>query len=130
MIQEFVNRFMAKRDELKEILRKNPNWEYRELVKLTISLISEEYRDPDPARIHVIDDGDYQGTLLFVIAAQGYQPSTYWYIKIAYGSCSGCDTIAAIHEHGNWNDAEATNEQVKDYWTLCLHIVQQLKEIE
>ena len=30
---------------------------------------SEDYGVPDPERIHTIDDGDYQGTLVFVIAA-------------------------------------------------------------
>ena len=130
MIQEFVDRFMAKEEELKETLRKNPRWSYKDLVKETISLISEGYRSPDPERITIIDHGDFQGTLLFVIAAQGYQPYHYWYVKISYGSCSGCDTLIGINELADYDSKEATDQQVKDYYTLCLHIIQQLKEMD
>lgn len=56
----------------------------------------DECDAPHPERIHQIDDGDYQGTLIFVIGAGGYQPSRYWYVKVGYGSCSGCDTLQAI----------------------------------
>jgi len=64
--------------------------------------------------------------LLFVVAAEGYQPSTYWAVKVEYGSCSGCDTFESIREYGN---APPTDEQAKKYFTLALHIVQGLREV-
>ena len=45
----------------------------------------EGYGGPGLERIHRIDDGDYQGTLVFVIGGKGYQLSTYWYVKVSYG---------------------------------------------
>lgn len=81
---------------------------------------------PDPARIYQIDDGGYEGTLVFVIGAGGYKPSRYWYVKVGYGSCSVCDTLQAIR--GYEGDAP-TKEQVDAYMTLALHIVQGLREM-
>ena len=87
----------------------------------------EGYGGPDLERIHRIDDGDYQGTLVFVIGGKGYQLSTYWYVKVSYGSCSGCDTLEAIREYGG--DLPKP-QQVEDYMKLALHIVQGLNKME
>ncbi len=86
----------------------------------------DAYDSMDPERIHRIDDGDYQGTLVFVIGASGYQPSTYWYVTVGYGSCSGCDTLEAIRFYG---DDPPTSQQVTDYATLAPHIVEGLREM-
>ena len=57
---------------------------------------------------------------MFIIGAKGYQPSDYWYVKVGYGSCSGCDTLEAIR---GYSDEKPTPDQVKDYVTLALHVV-------
>jgi hypothetical protein len=83
---------------------------------------------PDVCRetLHCIDDGDYQGTLLFLIPEDTYQPDNYYYVKVEYGSCSGCDTLESIRDY----DSDTPNdEQVKDYMTLCLHIIQKFKKL-
>jgi hypothetical protein len=127
VIQEFVDRFMAKKPELEAKFREAHPSEYIDIVKAVVEVVTtDEYNDIDPSRIHTIDDGDYQGTLLFVIAAKGYQPSDYWSVFVSYGSCSGCDTLQAIHDYGS--DAP-TDDQVSQYMTLALHIVQGLKKI-
>jgi hypothetical protein len=102
---------------------------YKDVVTAVIQVIKEALQDdwedkPDPQLIHEIDDGDYQGTLVYVIAAEGYQPSTYWYVKVSYGSCSGCDTLQGIREY---EDDPPTEKQVDAYMTLALHIVQGLR---
>ncbi|KKL82598.1 hypothetical protein LCGC14_1983120, partial [marine sediment metagenome] len=61
---------------------------------------------PDPERIHEINDGDYQGTIVFVIGAKGYQPDTYWSTTVYYGSCSGCDAIEAAWDYGRTDSME------------------------
>lgn len=129
MIQEFVDKFIAKQNEL--FTEEFPD-SYEEIVKAVIDVINpeKEYDLPDSNRIHQIDDGDYQGTLLFVIAACGYQPSDYWYVKVDYGSCSGCDTFQEIYFGSGDNDSIPTKQQAKDYQTLALHIVQDLKKME
>ncbi len=131
MIGLFVTRFDAARDKLREQFRATRPDDYDALVKAVIVAIGdgeERYREPDPERITRIDHGDYQGTLLFVIGAGGYQPDTYWATKVGYGSCSGCDTLQAIHEDGVYGEP-STDEQVRQYMELALHIVQGLKEI-
>lgn len=130
MIQEFIDRFILNKEKLAGVFTEKHPDDYMNLVVETIRLITdkEEYGifNPSPNRIHQIDDGDYQGTLLFVIAAKGYQPSKYWYVKVNYGSCSGCDTLQSIRMYG---DEKPTPEQIKDYLTLALHIVEGLKEM-
>lgn len=131
MIKKFVDRFMAGKDELRAKLssdEKHAYMGYEELVKLVIETItSSDYGDIDPERIHAINDGDYQGTLVFVIASTRHQPSTYWSVMVDYGSCSGCDTLQRIQGFGD--NKLPTSEQVDDYMNLCLHIVQGLCEM-
>ena len=129
MIQRFVDRFMEKRGILRESLGKKHPDDYTELVRSVIDIISIDENDsvdsePDNNRVHIIDDGDYQGTLVFVIAEQGYQPCEYWYLRISYGSCSGCDTLESIREY---EDGLPSEKQIDDYITLSLHIVQGLR---
>lgn len=138
MIQTFVDKFMENKGILEEQFKKEYVYSYTELVKKVISVLSlsndndddDDYDDddddyPDPERIHMINDGDYQGTLVYVIGERGYQPSTYWYVKIAYGSCSGCDTLQKINDYSDGN--VPTDQQIADYMILALHIVQGIK---
>lgn len=107
--------------------RKLNSCDYEYLVKLVVNYVlnDEEPRygeDYDSENITVIDDGHYQGTLLFVIPQKTYQPSEYEYLMtyVGYGSCSGCDTLQSIQA---WNDEKPTKQQLKDYMTLCKDIV-------
>ena len=128
MIKEFVDRFMAKKPELQAVFAESHPEDYQAVIKAVVSILnnSDDYSSIDQNRIHQIVDGDYQGTLVFVIAATGYQPSDYWYVKVSYGSCSGCDTLEAIR---GYSSDKPTEEQVRDYMTLALHIVQGLKKM-
>ena len=127
MIQEFVAEWEKHKGKIREkFAAKRPD-EYIDIVRAVAEILkgSYSYEYPDPERIHEIDDGHYQGTLVFVIACNGYQPSTYWYVMISYGSCSGCDTLESIR---GWED-EITDKEVDGYMTLALHIVQKLKKM-
>jgi hypothetical protein len=129
MIQKFVDTFMNAEQDVRAELVQAPPGAYLDLVSRLVTLVHDdnEYSSPDPARIHVIDDGDYQGTLLFIISGSGYQPSRFWSIKVSYGSCSGCDTFESIREYGS---GPLSEQQVQDYWTLMLHMVQRMAEVE
>lgn len=128
MITEFIEKFEDQKTTLENLFRQKHPDSYQEIVRNVIGVLgNDEYGSPDKNRIHVIDDGDYQGTLVFVIAANGYQPDDYWYVKVDYGSCSGCDTLQAITEY---SDDPPTESQIKDYMTLALHIVQGLKAMD
>ncbi len=131
MITELTDRFVEKKPELTALLAKQHPEDYKALVKMVVALVQDINDDAyghtlDPERIHEIDDGDYQGTLVFVIGATGYQPSTYWYVKVGYGSCSGCDTLQDIR---NYDSEPPTPKQVEDYMTLALHIAQGIKKM-
>lgn len=128
MIQSFVDKFMAGKDSLRETWRTAPPQAYKDIVKDVVKLVSDEdgYREPDPERVHEINDGDYQGTLVYVIGATGYQPSDYWYVRVSYGSCSGCDTLQDILEYG----VEMTDERLDRLMTLALHVVQKMKAMD
>ena len=130
MIQEFVKAWDARKGEIEAQFRAKHPENYDQIVKAVVTIIhanSDGYGRPDPERITSIDHGDYQGTLLFIIAGSGYQPNNYWFVKVSYGSCSGCDTLECIRDYcGN----PPTDEQVTDYMTLALHILQGIKAID
>jgi hypothetical protein len=131
MIQPFVDHFMASKEQVLEDFRSKRPQGYEDLVARLVTLLGNQELDewgmPDPQRITKIDHGDYQGMLLFVIGAKGYQPSTYWYIPVSYGSCSGCDTFEAIAP--SWADELLSDEALNGLWTLMLHMVQKMKQI-
>lgn len=128
MIREFVDRFMNSKQIIKREFEKDHVRVYKDIVSIVIRAISSDAKDsfPDPERIHEIDDGDYQGTLVYVIGEKGYQPSEYWYVKIGYGSCSGCDSLKDINE---FSKGKPTEEEVNKYMLLALHVVQGLKRM-
>lgn len=78
----------------------------------------------DEERIHCIDDGSYQGTLLFLAARKGYEPaaSDYFITAVGYGSCSGCDTLMAANELD-----DCVEKRVDTYMMLSLHMIQRAK---
>ena len=127
MIQKFVDRFMEKKPKLEAKFSKEHPSNYKDVVKSVVSVLNDgKYGSIDPERIHEIDDGHYQGILLYVIGAAGYQPSDYWYVKVYYGSCSGCDTLENIR---GYKDDPPDREQIDQYMLLALHIVEGLKEL-
>jgi hypothetical protein len=129
MIDEFVKAWDARKGEIEAKFRAKHPDDYKEIVRNVIEILTDGKKysgNPDPKNIHEIDDGDYQGTLVYVIPEEGYQPDTYWYVKVFYGSCSGCDTLQAITGYSN---EPPTEKQVKEYMMLALHIVQGLKKM-
>jgi hypothetical protein len=129
MIQEFINTYMERKGELEKIYSEKRPEDYLEIVRNVVSILKDvgDYGRMSPDRIREIDDGDYQGTLVYVIAEEGYQPSDYWYVRVCYGSCSGCDTLQEINAQSCGD--QPTEQQVKDYMTLSLHIVEGLKKM-
>lgn len=126
MDKRIVLAWEKNKSEIRRWLTNNHPVDYAQLVKVVVEHVGGSV-GMDHKRIHEIDDGDYQGTLVFVIAEKGYQPSRYWYVMVDYGSCSGCDTLESIRRYG---DAPPTGRQVDDYMTLALHVVQGIKSMQ
>lgn len=133
MIQDFAKAWAANQKVLKNYIAANDMMEtaasYEDLVRGLFEYVINPYlvahgEDKyDLSKMTVIDHGDYQGTTIYVIPQDTYQPSigNYVWTHNFYGSCCGCDTLLAI----TYNECEKPNaEQVSELMTLCLHILQ------
>lgn len=101
---------------------------YKDLVKLTFEHIFNSTSDEfcsdrlDIKHITEIDNGVYQGTCIYMIPFDTYQPceSEYLMTYVGYGSCSGCDTLMSIQD---WGDDKLTENQLNQFMSLCKDIV-------
>ena len=125
MLKYCLDKWNQNKGLLEEQLKKDTtlnscDCDYVDLVKLIVDFILNPGVDIkwNSDEITVVDNGDYQGTQLFLIPRMTYQPSEYEYLMtyVGYGSCSGCDTLQAIHDY---SENPLTEEQVKDFMTLC-----------
>ena len=94
---------------------------YVDLVKLVVKWILNDGKDDNSGywncvKITCIDDGDYEGTQLYLIPKNTFQPSEYEYLMtyVGYGSCSGCDTLLSIQYEEN---------NIKEFVQLCRDII-------
>lgn len=130
MIKKFVDLWDKYKGDVEQVIRTTRQEsydEYSSLVRLLVDNVinkgDERYCSKD---MTVIDNGDYQGTEIFIIPRNTYQPDFDDYIVtyVEYGSCSGCDTLLAIAMYGQ---GLPNDEQVDDYMTLLLHLLQRFK---
>lgn len=131
MVKEFCKAWEANKGNLEEYFRTHTqdNYDsYDALVKLLFDIVINPSMKSDYYRFRtddmtVLDHGEWQGTLIFILHMNCYQPSVdeYVYTSMGYGSCSGCDTLQGIHNYGTELPSE---QQIKDYMTLCLHLLQ------
>lgn len=130
MIADFVEKWDNHREDLEQYIRATPEREYAEdyismvrvLFDKVINRESHYGYVYDTENIKVIDDGNYQGTLIFILHIDSYQPEVreYVYTSVDYGSCTVCDTLKGIYGQGGL----PTEDQVKDYMVLFLHLLQ------
>ena len=132
MIKLFVDSFMEQKKKLEEIYSKKHPFDYKEIVENVIKTIDVKcnYNFPDPQKINVIDDKDYQRTLLFILRGKYLQRPMcwrYWAISIFYGTGCDYDTLQYIQ---SLSDEEIpTQQQINDYMQLSLNVVQNIIEI-
>ena len=135
MINFCKHQWDKNKDKLEKALRETKDLNscnYKDLVKLVVMHIFNNGLEErcynfdtwNTDRITEIDNGDYQGTLLYLIPRDTYQPCEYEYLMtyVGYGSCSGCDTLLKIQSF-NYGDELLTEEQIKDFMSLCKDIV-------
>lgn len=132
MIQRFVDAWERNKPLIRRMFAEKHPGDYDDVVLTVLAGLRHEAPSqggfPDPAATLVIEGDSYQGTntYLLVDSFRGGEPR--WYVRVDYGSCSGCDTLCSIHT-GRRSD-RPTDEQVDEYMTLALHIVQSIKEFE
>ena len=121
MLKYCVDQWEKNKENLREALEQfdfdKDYMGYKVLMSLIITHILENKWDSE--NFTTIDDGDYQGTLLFVIPERCYQPNAENYLMtyVEYGSCSCCDTMLAIL---------GSDTMVEDLMTLALHMIQHM----
>lgn len=128
MNKEIIKNWNLYKKDLENYIRTNKQENYDSYLKLVKLIIKYILPDYNSEKITEIDDGDYQGTNIFLIPKDEYQPDVtdYLYTHNYYGSCSGCDTLLGIQ---GYNEDIPTETQVKDYMNLCLHLVQKIKPL-
>lgn len=82
------------------------------------------YENLDLDNIVEINQGDYQGTLLYLIPFDTYQPNEGEYLMtyVGYGSCSCCDTLQGLELWGDYTENEYENA-IKGHMTLARDIL-------
>lgn len=128
MNKEIIENWENKKEKIREYFKNTRQKKYDTYEKIVKLLVKEILPEYDSKKITVIDDGDYQGTQIFMIPKNIYQPDIedYLFTHNYYGSCSGCDTLLRISEY---DDGLPTEEQVDDYMQLCLNLIQKLKPL-
>lgn len=133
--QQSLNDFID--GKIKEGEKKDYDWldlRYDDLITLLIKDIFSEISEygiygygvvNDKIQFHRIDDGDYQGTIIYMIPKGDYQPYDYILTKVSYGSCSGCDTLQGVEY--DYRDNGDKDELISELMTLSLHIIQRSK---
>lgn len=135
-------KWMENESRLRKVIAESKdhnNWAYEDLVKLVINEIlnpgmqpkyiySQSFNEDKGCwddEIDIIDNGDYQGTLIFVIHGNAYQPdaSEYLMTYADYGSCCCCDTLQGIQSESNYESDSPSEEQINDYMALCKDLV-------
>lgn len=130
MLKIIRDRWDQNKEKLRDSLTSGNDFnscDYLDLVKLSFEVVFNSGEDKTSRRLSIeeiteIDNGDYQGTLLYLIPFKTYQPSESEYLMtyVGYGSCSGCDTLQAIQDY---SDKPLTEGQVSDFMTLCKDIL-------
>ena len=135
MIQEIIKRWEENKYKLEEYFSTTKQEKYgsyeaivQQIFELVINSDEDSYERFNVNKMTVIDDGNYQGTQIFIIPKDTYQPNIddYLITHTYYGSCSGCDVIEGIR---NYSSGLPTEQQVKEYMILALHLVQKMKRI-
>lgn len=135
MIQEIIKRWEENKYKLEEYFSTTKQEKFasyeaivQKIFELVINSDEDSYERFNINKMTVIDDGDYQGTQIFIIPKDTYQPNIddYLITHTYYGSCSGCDVIEDIR---NYSSGLPTEQQVKEYMILALHLVQKMKRI-
>ena len=133
MVKIMAECWNTNKDKLRDVLANRTDLsecDYELLAKLTYETIFNDhegvmdYEKLDLENISIIDNGDYQGTLIILVPFNTYQPSEYEYLMsyIGYGSCCGCDVLQAAQLYSD--DGEKLNEtQLSDFMSICEDIV-------
>lgn len=127
MIEEFVKYWEAHKDNLKLWFEgKLVDGEEPTYKDIVVAIVDNVFNADDnyasfSTDVVELDDGDYQGTKIFIIHRDIYEPDLddYYYTSDYYGSCGGCDTLLGIYE-----TVPDDKEKVKLLMNVALNLLQ------
>jgi len=150
MIEHFVNQWYENKHELESFLemdydqsedKRHWGMDYEYLFRKVFQLVvtePREIRTPfdqrwnnyswDWDRFQVINHGEYQGELVFIMVPNVYQPSLdkdYHFTSVVYGSCSLDDAMMHVQEM-----VETKEEKIQALMLAALHMVQATKTFQ
>lgn len=134
MIPDIIKKWEENKSKLEKYFKTTTQDEYQSYANIVVKIFEicfnnseDEWDNFDIDKLHIIDDGDYQGTQIFIIPTRRYQPCIEDYIitDTYYGSCSGCDTLMSICPYNY--DKLPNKDQLKEYMYLSLHLVQKMR---
>ena len=132
MLNNIISRWDENNEKLKEYFKNTKQSDYcQSYLSILKAIVKTILPDENiSSEIIEIDHGEYQGTLIFILHKEEYQPSEsdYFITSVSYGSCSVCDTLQAISVYHD--DMLPTEEQVGEYMSLALHMVQKMKSLK
>lgn len=146
MINEFVKAWDKNNQELLKLFEKESPTSYQDIVEKLVTVVLNPYFTSNEnevyyplnqglniSRMTVINDGAFQGTILYIIPCYTYEPSMrdYYITNNEYGSCSGCDTFEWIEDNFNigFEESEDIIGAAKEFHTLALHLLQSFKSL-
>jgi len=129
MIKYCLDKWSKNSGKLRTFFEKSDylgEYSYEDLLMFTIRYVLndtdnlEDFENWDYTKIRKIDDGQYQGHLIFVFPRCVYQPAEYDYMitYIGYGSCSICDTLQGIQTELEEEYADR-KECINDLMMVC-----------
>lgn len=121
MIKEFSDLWNLKSKDLEQKIKNTDRHdldEYEKLFKIMLDVFEYKYYD-----LHIIDDGSYSGTLVFIFTNSDYEPyiENYLFSYIDYGSCSVCDALCSAFAYKS-ND----NIDYSSIMNICLTMLQNI----
>lgn len=130
MLKWCVDKWFANKEGLRRVLETDEslkNCEYLHLMELVVEHIlnqkEEENSRFDSAKITKVDQGDWQGTILFFIPRKTYEPNAgdYLLTYIEYGSCPLCDVLEKTKD--GLYDNKNKKQSIDDFMIICKELV-------
>ena len=124
MEKSIIKQWDKNKHKLEAYFKKTRMAEYANAYEdVVVSIFKFCIKGYDIDKMQVCYCGGYEGDVIFKIPKKtkiGEDPR-YVVTETDYGSCSGCDTLLDITEYGC---GLPTDDQIKGFMTLCLHLVQ------
>lgn len=131
MVKEFLEKWWKYKEDMETYFREKGNVSEISYYGIVIALVKNVLNRGVKwcklsEEVCVIDDGDFEGTMIFIFHNDMCTPSItdYFFTHNYYGSCSGCDTLLSIVEGCG---GKATDEQVKLLMRLAFDLLRNIK---